>query len=293
MQNGLAPIVLFVYNRPEHTIRTLEALQKNKLSDQSILYIFSDGYKKGNTTSENSKVDKVREIISNKKWCDQVIINESDNNKGLATSIIEGVSKIINEYGKAIVLEDDLVTSSFFLPFMNEALSRYESADEVKQISGFIPLKIKTGISQSSFFLPVTTTWGWGSWKRVWNQVDFNPRDYKEAKSMPDFNLNGRIDYSGMLETQMESNKISSWGIRFWWDIFKKKGLVLYPDKSLVSNIGMDGTGTHNPINEMNASIDLEYQIKHYPQEISVLPQNYKSFLKYYTKPSLFRKLFK
>ena len=293
MQSGLAPIVLFVYNRPEHTIRTLEALQKNKLSDQSILYIFSDGYKEGSSVADKNKIDKVREIINSKKWCDQVIIKESEFNKGLAPSVIEGVSKVINEYGKAIILEDDLITSSFFLTYMNEGLARYENNDQVKQISGYIPVKIKTDKKQSSFFLPVTTTWGWGSWKRVWNQVDFNPTDYKNAKLYSDFNLGDRLDYSGMLEAQMESNKISSWGIRFWWDIFKKKGIVLYPDQSLVSNIGMDGTGTHNPTAKINSNIDLQYQIKYYPQEIAVLPGNYKSFLKYYTKPSLFSKLFK
>lgn len=293
MQNGLAPIILFVYNRPDHTLKTLEALQRNKLADQSTLYIFSDGPKADRTDQDFVKIESVRQIIGSKKWCKEVIIKLSDINKGLATSVIEGVTEIINKYGKAIVLEDDLVTSKFFLSYMNEGLCRYENINLVKQISGFIPLKIKTSISHSSFFLPVTTTWGWGSWKRVWNEVDFNPADYKEANKNPEFNLKGRLDYSGMLQTQMESNKISSWGIRFWWDVFKKNGLVLYPDQTLIENIGMDGTGTHVSSKQFRTTIDFDYEIKHYPETISVIPLYYKSFLNYYPKPLWYRRLFK
>ena len=138
----LAPIVLFVYNRPWHTEQTLNALMQNELADQSVLYIYADGPKENATEEQLKKIEEVRHVIRTKKWCKEVHIIESEKNKGLADSIINGVTEIVNKYGKVIVLEDDIVTSKGFLKYMNEALELYKEEDKVYHISGYMfPVK--------------------------------------------------------------------------------------------------------------------------------------------------------
>lgn len=245
----LAPIILFVYNRPEHTSKTLEALNKNELADRSTLYIFADGPKKSADSDELERIARVRRIIRSKEWCKEVIISESHKNNGLAQSIITGISSIFEEYDKAIILEDDLVTNKKFLKFMNLGLEKYESIKRVMQISGFSFFESNDISSSSSYFLPITTTWGWATWKRSWLSIDLECLNYSRVKTdsklKNKFNLDGAYPYSSMLLKQMESNKISSWGIRFYWEVFNHQGIVLYPSRSLVANIGWDGSGEH------------------------------------------------
>lgn len=288
----LAPIVLFVYNRPEHTFKTLKALGKNSLAKDSTLYIFADGVKEKSTILEIESIAKVRKIINETVSCGKVIIQEREHNIGLANSVIFGVTEIIKKYGKIIVLEDDIVCSPFFLEYMNEGLVQYVDNEDVKQISGYLPNVISFK-QNSAGFIPVTSTWGWATWERVWSKVDFDALDYKVLKidnlMRKDFNLSNKIDYSTMLEMQIESDIISSWGILFWWDIFKRKGLVLYPDFSLVSNIGFDGTGTH--YTKKNSTkifqFDKKYKINKFPQIIELDIIFYDAFLSQYTpKPN-------
>ena len=134
MNNNLAPIVLFVYNRLEHTKKTVEALQKNNLSKESILYIYSDGYK---SPTDKEKVLEVRKYIQTISGFKHIYIKEQNKNKGLANSIIEGITFVVNKHDKVIVLEDDIVTSPFFLDFLNSALTFYEYYDKVWHISGW------------------------------------------------------------------------------------------------------------------------------------------------------------
>src|SRR4051812_3548315 len=99
---NLAPIVLFVYNRPDHTIKTIKNLQKNLLAKESNLYIFSDAPK---SDFQIESVAKVREIIKDIDGFKNVNLILGETNKGLAKSVIYGVTDIINKYGKVIVLE--------------------------------------------------------------------------------------------------------------------------------------------------------------------------------------------
>mgnify|MGYP000394750947 CR=1 FL=1 len=141
---SLAPIVLFVYNRPQHTLKTLEALMQNELAEMSELFIFCDGPKADATKQDRQRINKVRDLVKKKNWCKKVTIRESQVNKGLADSIVAGVTEILNTYGKIIVLEDDIVTSKGFLRYMNEALDLYENEPKVMQISGFmLPSKVE------------------------------------------------------------------------------------------------------------------------------------------------------
>lgn len=239
----LAPITLFVYNRPNHTKKTVEALQKNSLAKESELFIFSDGPKNKEVID---KVLEVRNYIKTISGFKKVEIIERNENIGLANSIISGVTEIVNKYGKIIVLEDDLVTSPYFLSYMNNALVFYENEDKVISIHGYnYPVKKEL---PETFFLRGTDCWGWATWKRGWDL--FEPDGKKLLKELENRNLikeldlNGAYSFSGMLRRQIAGFN-NSWAIRWHTSAFLKNKLTLYPGRSLVENIGQDRSGTH------------------------------------------------
>jgi len=243
---NLAPVVLFVYNRPIHTNRVLEALKKNHLADRSILYIYSDGSKKVNG-EDHEKIEEVRRIIRKKSWCKEVIILESQKNLGIKKSIIEGVTEVINKHQKAIVLEDDILTSEGFLKYMNEALNLYEKDTEVMHVSGYIfPIK---GPLSSTFFYNTASCWGWATWKRAWNLFDPNPRiwigKFKRLDQIHEFNIEGTYDFYDHLVKNAEG-QLNSWAVMWYCSIFFNKGFALHPYPSLVNNIGNDGSGINS-----------------------------------------------
>lgn len=240
---SLAPIVLFVYNRPWHTQQTVKALQNNNLADESILYIFSDGAK-NDTEIEN--VEKVREYIKTIDGFKHITILERDKNYGLANSIISGVTEIVNRYGKIIVLEDDLVTSKYFLSFMNGALEFYKDESKVISIHGYI-YPIKSDLP-GTFFIKGADCWGWATWKRGWDIFEAEGKklldELKDKNLEKEFDINGSYAYTKMLSEQV-TKKNDSWAIRWYASSFLKDKLTLYPGRSLVCNIGLDKSGTH------------------------------------------------
>lgn len=289
MINNLAPIILFVYNRPEHTKKTLKALANNLLAPDSKLYIFCDGVPKNSSVENTKNNNLVKKVIREQQWCKEVIIVESEINKGLANSIISGVTEIVKKYGKIIVLEDDLITSKYFLKFMNDALIFYEVNEKVIQISGFGFPAPKIKKSNTSYFLPITSTWGWATWKRAWETIDFKCDDYsilKKNKEMSyKFNCNGSYNYKKMFFDQMEGTKVSSWGIRFYWNAFKQNALILYPDASLISNNGWDNSGRHKDSYEIFPmdSWDTNYRVENFPKKIE-LDSNLNKIINKYLK---------
>lgn len=248
--NDLAPIVLFVYNRPWHTRQTLEALQKNDLADKSTLFIYADGPKENATPEELEKIAEVRSLISESQWCKTVEIIASESNKGLADSIISGVTEIVNRFGKIIVLEDDIVTSVGFLKYMNDALKMYQDEDKVMHISGYMyPIK-KSIFARETYFLSLTSCWGWGTWKNSWMHFEKNPKKQIEQLNKDnlwnDFNLNGAHNNFEAQLRENASKKNNTWAIFWYYSVFVRNGLCLHPYKSLVRNIGHDGSGVNS-----------------------------------------------
>ncbi|MGF7079864.1 hypothetical protein [Mucilaginibacter sp. UYCu711] len=243
----LAPIVLFVYNRPAKTQIALNTLAANPEAKQSILYIYCDGEKAGASNETLEKIKETRIIAKNENRFKEVKVIEQAHNKGLSNSIITAVTEICNKYGSIIVLEDDIVTAPFFLCYMNEALQLYKDVDNVGCISGYwYPIKKKL---PEIFFLRNFSCWGWATWSRAWNIFEEDGckilLDLKEKKLTKQFDLDGSIKYTQMLKDQI-SGKNNSWAIR--WDAinFVNKRLCIYPNVSLVKNIGFDGNGTHS-----------------------------------------------
>ena len=237
------PITLFVYNRLDHTRRTVDSLRLNLLAQESDLVIFSDAHKLG---TQSGKVAEVREYIHQISGFKSVTVVERDVNFGLAKSIIDGVTKIVNEHGRIIVLEDDMVTSPHFLTYMNEALDKYADDDRVIGIHGYI-YPVKQSLPEA-FFLRGADCWGWATWRRGW--AHFNPdgqyllNELKRRKLINAFNFNGAYSFSSMLEDQI-AGRNDSWAVRWHAAAFLADKLTLYPGRSLVHNIGSDNSGTH------------------------------------------------
>src|SRR5699024_3800852 len=196
------------------------------------VFIFSDAYK---TEKDYENVIKTRNYISKVKNLDyfnKVEVYEAKENKGLANSIINGVSKLIDKYGKVIVLEDDLVTSIDFLDYMNEALSFYEDNAKIWSISGYnLPISIPRYYSEDIYLSYRASSWGWGTWRDRWILTDWEVKDYEDFKyhfqMRNSFNRGGR-DLSSMLDDQINEN-IDSWAIRWCFSQWKNDMLTVYP----------------------------------------------------------------
>lgn len=247
----LAPIALFVYNRPWHTQQTVESLQKNILSLNSDLFIYSDGPK---SDAQADLVSQVRQYINHIQGFKSVTIVERAENFGLARSIIDGVTSIIAKHERVIVLEDDMVTSPYFLDFMNAGLNTYAGNSDVASIHGYVyPIE---GLPET-FFMRGADCWGWATWRDRW--VMFEPDGAELLKRLNERSLTKRFDFNGaypfikMLRDQI-SGANNSWAIRWHASAFLNSKYTLYPGKSLVLNIGNDGSGTHCDITDSLSS---------------------------------------
>ena len=261
--HNLAPIALFVYNRPEHTRRTLESLKQNELAPQSRLYIFSDGAK---TLKDDEKVTEVREIIRNTTGFLSVEIIERQENSGLANSIISGVTKLISEYGQVIVYEDDLISSPHTLSYFNDALNHYRETEKVMHIGSYM-FPIQTKDLPETFFFRAATSWGWATWDRAWKHfepnIDVLLGQFDEQKKSA-FAIDNSMNYWKQMQ-EFKSGKNNSWAIRWYASIFLKGGLTFNPSQSLVQNIGHDGSGVHSGISDI-------YDVTIYPKRITAFP---------------------
>jgi hypothetical protein len=226
--NNLAPLALFVYDRPLHTKKTLEAISNNLLADQTILYVFIDGPK---TNADENTIERIKEtknIVKFSNCCKELVVIERNTNLGLANSIISGVTELVNKFGSIIVLEDDLVTSKYFLSFMNEALQSYESENRVACISAYIyPVE---EILPDTFFLKGADCWGWATWKRAWDNFEQDgiilAKQLKDRELVKEFDFENSYPYFQMLQDQI-AKKNNSWAIRWYASSFLKGQLCL------------------------------------------------------------------
>lgn len=242
-ESAYAPVLLFVYNRPAHVRRTVEALRANLLAAESDLYVYSDAAK------DESNLEAVREVRAYVRHIDgfrSVIVVERPQNWGLARNIIDGVTTHVNRAGRVIVLEDDLITAPYFLTFMNDALEAYKDEPRVGHIQACDFTQDPS--LPDTFLIRWTGSWGWGTWARAWKH--FNPDgrallDELLARKLDrTFDFDGTYGYTRMLRRQIEG-KNNSWAIRWNASLFLRGILSLNVGRSLVQNEGFDGSGTN------------------------------------------------
>lgn len=284
---NFAPILLFVYNRLQHTQRCIESLLNNSLSKESELFIYSDAAKE---TTDRKKVEEVRQYIHTIQGFKRITIIERNDNWGLARSIIDGVTTQINQYGKVIVLEDDLVVAPYFLQFMNDALETYKNEPKIGHIQACD--FTQDPALPDTFLIKWTGSWGWATWDRAWKH--FNPngkellQELKQRKLTYTFDFNGKYGFTRMLQRQIEG-KNNSWAIRWNASLFLKDILSLNVGRSLVQNEGFDGSGT-------NCGGGGLYASNLYVETLPVIPispikenkEARKAFIRYYARTNSF-----
>ena len=277
----LAPIVIFVYNRPSHTRRMMDALEKAQLAEQSEIFIFSDGAK---SAADINSVNHVRSIICEPRRFKKINIIEREKNYGLANNIIAAVTQVVNEYGKVIVLEDDLEIAEHGLQYFNEALNLYRNEEQVMEISGYMYPAESVSSLPESFFFRVANSWGWATWDRAWKHFDKDINKLTENFSKEDIK-NFSIDHTENFWKQVQelkAGKINSWAIRWYLSIFNQKGLVLYPRESMIQNIGTDGSGTHSDADAVYKVRLATKPVGQFPSIIEENPEAYKVIQYFY-----------
>lgn len=238
-----APILLFVYNRPEHVRQCIASLQANELAAQSPLFIYSDAAK---TPESREGVEQTRQFIRTIQGFKEVTIIDREQNWGLARSIIDGVTTQVNRFGRVIVMEDDLIAAPYFLQFMNDALETYKDEPRVGHIQGCD--FTQDASLPDTFLIKWTGSWGWATWDRAWKL--FNPNGKELLRQLEERNLTRRFDFNGtygytrMLRRQIEG-KNNSWAIRWNASLFLADILSLNAGRSLIQNNGFDGSGTN------------------------------------------------
>lgn len=243
-----APVIVFVYNRLQHTKDLLESLERNPLARESELFIFSDACKEGKNPE---KVQEVRSYIHEYEEHSSfktLTIIEAEVNKGLAKSVIEGTTEILRRYGRVIVLEDDLIVADDFLEFMNRALDYYENKKKIWSVTGYTKqLKALKSYKKDVYLCFRASSWGWGTWLDRWEMIDWNVSDYdtfrKSLFRIVHLNRGGH-DMAGMLKRQMQG-KLDSWAIRWCYAQDKANTYCICPKETKVVNNGFDGSGMH------------------------------------------------
>lgn len=279
MQN-LAPIALFVYNRPQHTERTVKFLKQNEYAAESRLFIFSDGPK---TAADDEKVNEVREYIQTIDGFKSVEIIASKTNLGLANAVIAGVSRLTKDYGQVIVFEDDLISSPYTLTYFNEALNRYREEPKIMHIGAYMYVLGGKNLPES-FFYRAATSWGWATWESAWQNFEPNIDTLLQqfdSKKKHEFAIEGTMNFWKQMQ-DFKRGKNNSWAIRWYASIFLKGGLTLNPSQSLVNNIGHDGTGVHSGMNDIYNVIINPKPITEFPTVIEENKEAYtaiKAFL--------------
>lgn len=238
-----APVVVFAYARLEHLRRTIESLRRNPEAKYTDLHVYCDGSK---SPRVRDRVKAVREYVASIDGFASVHRVYRDRNIGLAHSVIDGVSSLLDQHDCVIVVEDDLLLSPHFLCYMNDALTCYRDDDRVASVHGY-NYPVGEPLPET-FFLRGADCWGWATWSRAWRH--FNPDGrallarLQHQRLTRAFDLDGGYPFTAMLKAQI-AGRNDSWAIRWHAACFADNLLTLYPGRSLVENIGNDASGTH------------------------------------------------
>lgn len=267
----LSPIIVFSYNRPDHLRQTLDALAKNELASESELYIYCDGPKPDADGEQRQRIAATREVAHAATGFKDVHIVEHEKNVGLMNNIVGGVTEIINRYGRVIVFEDDMITSQGTLRYFNDALEVYKDEHKVMHVVSYM-FPHKYPLPETFFYQVPYPGGGWATWQRAWKYYPLDINELYEywKKDWVKFNY-WNHDGTDLVKQLVDNYRgsLRTWFIRWYAEIFRRGGLVLYPGRSLVTNIGFDGTGDncskldHNP-----------YWIKHLAKSIRVKPKH-------------------
>lgn len=259
----LAPIVLFAFIRKETLEQTINTLKKNYLAKDSDLFIYIDGPRNEN---DIPLVMQVEQYCSSIEGFKSVSIRKNEKNKGLDPSVIDGVTEVINKYGKAIILEDDVITTSNFLNYMNQCLLIFENDKRIMSISGWgIDIVLPADYQYDAYLFGRSSSWRWATWKNRWKLIDWDIKDWstfrRNRKHIKQFNKRGGSDMFQMLKKCMNGGNM--WDIRFCYNMFKLDMYSIIPILSKTDNIGFNELATHcKPIKYKRFTITFDESCK-------------------------------
>lgn len=291
--SSFAPVVVFAYARKEHLEKALNSLNKSALAKKTELFIFCDNFKSEKDKQQVEETRKFVDSFSGYSNFSKTTIVKADANRGLKDSVVAGVTSIINEYGRVIVVEDDLEVSPFFLEFMNNSLDFYESNNQIWAISGYtLQMKSLKKYEHDVYFAGRGCSWGWATWKDRWSTIDWSVLSYKSFKhnwkKRKGFSKWG-ADLPPMLDYQMASN-INSWAIIWCYEAFKQNKITVYPKESYVKNLGNDGSGSHgSQSSQFDSSLNTQKSFSCVFQEPFFEKNIKKEFHKIYSGNFVFR----
>ncbi len=243
MSNALAPVAFFAFNRPRHTERTLAALAANPEAAQTALHVFVDGPR---SEDERGIVKEVAALARRARGFGSIDIHEATKNQGLYAAITSGVTRVISDAGRVIVVEDDILVTSNFLAYMNEALDRYENEPKVGSIHGYSPPI--TGLPDY-FFLRGADCWGWATWANRWPLFGIDAsallRSLVSQRLLSEF-CSSHGNQSLLHLVRRAQGRNQSWAIMWHASLFLASRYTLHPGTSFVQNIGNDGSGFHS-----------------------------------------------
>ena len=281
-----APVVLFVYNRPDHAQSTLDALLENSLASETDLFVFSDGSK--NEGDEQGVAD-VRALLRNLTGFKSVRITESATNKGLAASIIDGVTEIVNDYGRVIVLEDDLVTHPDTLSYFNASLDHFADHQGVFSISGYshpaTVMPVSDRYEYDVYAIPRMQCWGWATWKDRWSKADFDMTDF-DVFSASHTQTKAFSYWVGgdalMTLRQYMAGERDVWACRWVYAHYKHHAVCICPTVSLVDNIGLDGSGSNcGPRDDLKNELNVRFtEAWRFPSSAFIDPEIFEAFMR-------------
>lgn len=280
----IAPIVLIVYNRPDHARRTVEALLQNPMAADSELYIYADGPKH---PGHSEGVRMVREYIHSVSGFKRVHLIEREKNMGLAKSTIAAMSEVVNKHGRAIFLDDDIFTAPGFLTFLNQALDAYEGNPRIYSVSAWTPpIEIPSSYSHDVYLSHRALSWGWATWADRWNLVDWEVKDYEQFmldKKAQKLFARGGDDLPDMLRHRM-TGRVDSWSIRWTYTQFKLGSYSLVSTVPLAENGGFDNTGVHctSEYDVFGVKLNREKMSFRFPESLDVDPEIAERFRKFY-----------
>lgn len=262
-----APIALFAFNRPKHLARTVASLSANRLAADSDLWVFCDGPRR---PDDDPLVREVREVAAGITGFASVRLVERAANAGLAASVMAGVTQLCDSAGRAIVIEDDLVLSPYFLDFVNQGLDRFADHEQAMQVTGYMFPGVSSGLPES-FFTRLPSSWGWGTWQRAWQTMDVDAesllRRIRARNLGRSMDLDCASGYLNMLRVQV-AGQLDSWAIRWYASMLLTGGLALRPARSLARNAGMDGSGVHcDPTDAFDVDVAQE-PVRRFPEQV-------------------------
>ncbi|MFD2598144.1 glycosyltransferase [Sphingobacterium corticis] len=288
-----SPIILFAYNRPEHTRRALLALQENVGAADSVLYIFADGAKHAGA---ETAVKEVRNVIRENWLFKEVHVVERDRNWGLANNVMDGVGQVMKAHGRAIVLEDDVLFAPHTLQYFNEALTRYKNEEKIMHIGGFM-YELNRAKLDETFVTRYVASQAWATWSRAWNhfQADIDQIIAQfDPQKVAAFTFDHTMNFWRTI-LQQQKGEVDSWAVRWYASVFLKGGLAIEPSQSLIENIGHDGSGVHSGVNTMFETSIRSMPITQFPTEIVEDPNGYVALRHFFKhrKGNLFQRAYR